>query len=595
MISTICRWFRAGLPGNPDASKRRRLQFLPLEDRSNPSTAFIAINLISDLPGVAAMTDPTLQNAWGISLNPNGGAFWVSSNAQGLSELYGGDINGSAITQPFKVTIPGGAPTGQVFNGTGSLTDFLVTDGTTTKPSVFIFASEAGQITGWNPQVGGGPPSLTAENGFNATDGAIYKGLAIEKVGTANFLFATDFHNGKIDVIDGQFHKVDLGAGGFENFTDPNLPQGFAPFGIAAIDHKLYVSYAKQDADAEDDVSGKGNGFIDVFETNGHFDGRLVTRGDLNSPWGMVKAPASFGDFGNALLVGNFGDGRIHAFDPSTGKELGTLGSSPSHPIVIEGLWGLAFGNGVSAGDANSLYFAAGPDDETHGLFGKITANAARTNPVSATLTGSDLAITGSRDDDRVIVNLDRRESQIEVRSGMQLIGTFDAGAVGTIHFRGFAGDDTFIVDQRITAQVVADGGAGNDKLLGGSGNNILIGGSENDLIFGGSNRDILIAGDGLDKVYGLGNDDIVIGGSTDYDSNEASLQKILNVWNSSMSYNDRVAAIRTGANDVPKLDGTTVHDDAAKDILFGGSGLDWFFSVSPDRIMGNTSAEQIN
>jgi uncharacterized protein (TIGR03118 family) len=566
-----------------------------LDDRCNPSTSYLAINLISDLPGVAQITDPTLQNAWGVSLSPTGGGFWVSSNGQNLSEVYGGDVNGSAISQPFKVAIPGGAPSGQVFNGTGSLTDFLVTDGTNTKPAVFIFASEAGRIMAWNPGVGGAAPSKTAENGFTATDGAIYKGLALGKVGTANFLFATDFHNGKIDVVDGLFHQVTLGTNGFETFTDPNLPSGYAPFGIANINGKLYVSYAKQDANAKDDVRGMGNGFIDVFETNGHFDGRLASRGDLNSPWGMVQAPAGFGDFAGDVLVGNFGDGRIHAFNPTTGKEMGTLGSSQGRPLVIEGLWGLAFGNGRTAGDANSLYFAAGPDDEAHGLFGKITANPAGTNPVSAKLNGSDLVITGSRDDDRVFVNLSHNDSQITVRAGGQTIGQFDAGAVRTIHFNGFAGDDTFVVDPGITAEVIADGGAGNDMIFGGSGNNILLGGSGNDIIVGGSSRDILIAGDGLDQVFGMGNDDILVGGSTAFDSDQASLQRIMDVWNSNASYNDRVAAIRAGTNGVPKLDATTVSDDGSRDMLVGGRGLDWFFSMSPDRIFGKSSAEQVN
>jgi uncharacterized protein (TIGR03118 family) len=582
---------------------RAHLQFQQLDDRCNPSTSYIAINLISDLPGVAQITDPTLQNAWGISLSPTAGAFWISSNGQNLSELYGGDVNGSAISQPFKVAIPGGAPTGQVFNGTGSLTDFLVTDGTNTKPAAFIFASEDGRITGWNPTVGGAAPSKTAENGFVATDGAIYKGLALGQVGGANFLFATDFHNGKIDVVDGQFHQVQLGANGFETFTDPNIPQGYAPFGIANIGGKLYVSFAKQDADAHDDVRGKGNGFIDVFETNGHFDGRLVSRGDLNSPWGMVQAPAGFGDFAGDLLVGNFGDGRIHAFNSTTGKELGTLGSSQGRPLVIEGLWGLAFGNGHTAGDANSLYFASGPDGEAHGLVGKITANAAGTNPVSATLNGSDLVITGSRDDDRVFVslnhpsmmNMNRDDSHITVRASGQIIGQFDVGSVGTIHFNGFAGDDTFVVDPGISAEVIADGGAGNDVLFGGSGNNILLGGSGNDLIVGGGNRDILIAGDGLDQLFGMGNDDILIGGSTAFDSDQASLQKIMDVWSSNASFNDRVAAIRAGTNGVPKLDATTVTDDGSRDFLTGGRGLDWYFSASPDRIIGKTSTEPVN
>src|SRR5262245_25176322 len=202
----------------------RSLTSQPLEDRCHPNSAFLATNLISDQPGVAPITDPTLVNAWGISLNPNGGAFWVSANHSDQSELYAGDVHGSPLTQPFKVAVPGGSPTGQVFNGTGNTNDFSVTDGTHTKASVFIFASEAGKITGWNPGVGVVPgatgPSKTAEVGFAATDGAIYKGLAVGQVGGANFLYATDFHNGKIDVIDGQFHKVSLGANGFESFRD---------------------------------------------------------------------------------------------------------------------------------------------------------------------------------------------------------------------------------------------------------------------------------------------------------------------------------------------------------------------------------------
>ena len=580
------------------SSLRQPLAVRPLEDRSNPSTAYIATDLIADLPGVAPVTDPTLVNAWGIALNGANGAVWISANGTDLSEVYGRDANGNPLTQPFKVDIPGGAPTGQVFNGTGSATDFSVTDGTNTKPSAFIFASEAGMITGWNPGVGvvagATGPSRTAEPGFTADDGAIYKGLALGQVGDANFLFAADFHNNKIDVIDGQFHKVTLGANGFESFTDPNLPRGFAPFNVATIGGKLYVSYAKQGAGAVDDVAGRGNGFIDVFETDGHFDGRLVSRGDLNSPWGMVQAPAGFGDFAGALLVGNFGDGRIHAFDPATGKELGTVGATPTHPLVIDGLWGLAFGN--TAGDANTLYYTAGPDDEAHGLFGKITANAAGTNPVTATQTGDDLTITGSRDNDRVLVLTDMAGEKINVMAGRQRIGQFDAATVGTIHFNGFAGDDTLVVDPEISATVIADGGAGNDILSGGSGSNVLVGGLGNDFLLGGAGRDILIGGDGFDRLFGGANDDILVGGSTAHDADQAALTQILGVWTGSGSYATRVAAIRAGTGGVPKLDATTVTDDGARDLIYGGPGLDWFIGVTPpDVFIGKNAAEQVN
>jgi uncharacterized protein (TIGR03118 family) len=587
----------------PRLSVRPQLAVRPLEDRCTPSntaTSYIATDLISDQPGVAPVTDPTLVNAWGISLSPNGGAFWVSANGTDLSQVYGGDFKGSPITQPFKVSIPGGEPTGQVFNGTGSTTDFSITDGTNTKPAVFIFASESGMITAWNPNVGiaagANPPSLTAEVGFAAPDGAVYKGLALGQVNGANFLYATDFHNNKIDVIDGSFHKVTLGTNGFESFTDPNLPAGYAPFNIANIGGKLYVSYAKQDGAAHDDVAGHGHGFIDVFEMNGHFDMRLVSKGDLNSPWGMVQAPAGFGDFSNDLLVGNFGDGLIHAYDPSTGQELGTLSESHGHPLVIDGLWGLAFGNGKTAGDATSLYFAAGPDDEAHGLFGKITANAAGTNPVTVTQTGDDLSITGSRDDDQVFVVMNHSGTKINVIAGGQQIGQFDPTTVGTIHFNGFAGNDLFFVDPQITATVIADGGAGNDILFGGGGNNILIGGTGNDQLIGGTGRDILIGGDGMDKLFGNGNDDILIGGSTAYDADSASLLQILGVWTGTGSYATRIAALKAGTGGVPALNTTTVTDDGVADLLVGGNGLDWFFgSTMTDFFVGKSSVEQVN
>src|SRR5205823_1047929 len=280
---------------------------------------------------------------------------------------------------------------------------------------------------------------------------------------------------------------------------------------VALLNGKLYVSYAKQDADAEDDVAGRGNGFVSVFETNGHFDGRLVSRGDLNSPWGMAIATPNFGDFSNDLLVGNFGDGKIHAYNPTTGAEVGTLNESPGHPLVIDGLWGLAFGAGRGVGDPNALYYAAGPDDEAHGLFGKITANPAGTNPVSAKLTGSDLIITGSRDADRVEV--ETHGTKIVVESGEKKIGEFDAAAVGTIRFSGLAGDDVLTVDRRVTATVLADGGAGNDLIVGGGGNNVLLGNAGNDVLVGGSGRDVLIGGDGRDVLVGRGGDDILIGG----------------------------------------------------------------------------------
>jgi uncharacterized protein (TIGR03118 family) len=581
----VCR----KLARRPHHPPRPRLAVEPLEARAVPAatTAYIATDLVSDQPGVARTTDPTLINAWGIAVGPR--SFWVSSNGADLSEVYTGDVAGSPIVAPFKVTIPGGAPTGQVFNST---TDFVVTNGAASGPAAFIFASESGAVTGWNPAVPPPMPSTNAQPAFQAADGAIYKGIALANNGTGNFLYLADFHNAKIDVLNGTFQKV-TPAG---NFTDPNLPAGYAPFNVAAIGGKLYVAYAKQDAAAEDDVIGPGLGFVDVFDLNGNFQSRLVSRGALNAPWAMVQATADFGDFSNDLLIGNFGDGRINAYDPATGAFHGTLSTSPGHPLVIDGLWGLAFGNGTTAGDANALYYAAGPDDETHGLFGRITANAAGTNPVQATLeTDGDLIITGSRDNDNVMVKLDKKGGLVVVTAGGKTVNTFDVTKVGTIQFDGMAGNDHIHVSNQLGVTTILTGGAGNDFLMGGGGNNVIVGGTGNDMLFGQSGRDVLIGGDGRDFVRGGGNDDILIGGSTTHDADPAALLQILDEWTSNNSYATRVDNLRNGTGGLPKLDATTVTNDGLRDLLLGGIGLDWFFSGVEDLLPGKLAAEQVN
>jgi uncharacterized protein (TIGR03118 family) len=556
-----------------------------LEGRLVP-TAYLATDLVSDQPGVARVLDPHLVNAWGISLNPNGGAFWVSSNGADLSTLYTGDVNGSALNKAaLEVTIPGGAPTGQVFNGT---TDFVVTNGTVSRSALFIFAAESGRVTGWNPAV---TPNTTAKEGFTATDGAIYKGIALANNGAGNFLYVADFHNAKIDVLDGHYQLVHLAG----DFTDPHLPDGFAPFNVAAIGDKLYVAYAKQDAAAEDDVHHRGFGFVSVFDLNGNFLDRLVNRGRLNAPWAMVQAPADFGQFSGDLLVGNFGDGRINAYDPTTGEFQGVLTSRPGKPLVIDGLWGLAFGNGRTAGDANTLYYAAGPDDEAHGLFGKITANPDGTNPVKAAVTNNNLVITGSRDDDRVFVGLDATGEQVNVFAAFQLIGTFPVAGLNTIQFNGFAGDDLVTVSPQVTITTVLDGGADNDILVGGGGNNVVLGGPGNDILVGQGGRDILIGGDGRDLLSGGFGEDILIGGRTTHDGNTAELLQILDVWTSADTYANRIDALRNGTGGVPKLDATTVIDDGVFDLLIGGFGLDWFWSFAPDLAIDRLAAEQVN
>lgn len=416
-------------------------------------TSYVVHNLVSDQPGVAPITDPNLVNAWGIAVGPV--TMWVSSNEKDLSTVYTGDVNGSPfLKNSLEVNIPGGSPTGQVFNSTAS--DFVVSDGTHSGKALFIFASESGNITGWAPAVPPPPPSTQAQAGFHATDGAIYKGIALASDNGANFLYATDFHNGKIDVLDKNFHLAHLGG----NFIDPNLAAGFAPFNIATIGDKLYVTYAKQDdpADAEDDVAGPGHGFIDVFTTDGALVERLVSHGKLNSPWGMALAPAGFGDFSGDLLVGNFGDGHINAYDPNTGALVGTLSASPGHALVTDGLWGLALGNGTTAGDKNTLYFAAGPNDESHGLLGKITINTTAASPVTAMLSGGVLDITSRADNETIHVRFLRATNQIVVQANGQQIASFDAGAVDTIVVQDNGAHDQVVVGPKIDATLTIDG-----------------------------------------------------------------------------------------------------------------------------------------
>ena len=328
--------------------------------------AYHQTNLVSDLPGLAQLTDPDLVNPWGLAAGPTTPA-WVADNGTDKATIYPGFVNGSPITKaPLVVNIPGGAPTGQVFNGTPG---FEVHSGMASGPALFLFDSEAGLVTGWNPGVPPPPPSTQAQVGAGVPD-AIYKGLAIATTPAGTFLYAADFHHGRIDVFDQGFNPVHLSG----RFRDRKLPHGYAPFNIQELGGRLYVAYAKQDADREDEVAGPGRGFVDVYSTSGQLLRRLIRRGELNAPWGLVLAPAAgFGRFSGDLLVGNFGDGRIHAYNPTTGALLGTLSSSPGHPIEIEGLWALRFGNGVT-GTPTTLLFTAGIDDEAHGLFGAIEA-----------------------------------------------------------------------------------------------------------------------------------------------------------------------------------------------------------------------------
>ena len=328
-------------------------------------------NLISDIPGVARITDPNLVNPWGMAVIGTS-PLWVADNGSNLSTLYTGGVNGSIpVTAPLVVKIEGGAPDGMVGNTTGSTTDFPVTTTDGTGTANFMFASENGNIAAWSHAVSG----TRAKVVYGAGQGSVFKGLALASVGPTNYLYTTDFRTDQIIVLDANFHRVRFPSGPFAAgaFTDHVIPSGFAPFGIQLLGGKLYVSYAKQDAAKHDDVAGLGNGFVDVYTTSGVLQRRLIGRGALNSPWGMVLAPASFGAFAGDLLVGNFGDGLIHAYDTTKNNTLvGTLTNTDDNPIAIDGLWGLMFGNGTFA-DPGTLVFTAGIGDEGHGLLGEIT------------------------------------------------------------------------------------------------------------------------------------------------------------------------------------------------------------------------------
>ncbi len=359
-------------------------------DSRGERDAYVVTPLVANLAGHAAMQDPILQNAWGIAFSPAGSPFWVNDNATGCSTLYDG--TGVKVTAlQVSIPLPGNfvpasscqprdpnkppnpapaAPTGIVWNPAAS---FLVPG--TKIPAVFIFSTEDGTISAW---AGGLNP---AENAVLAADesssGSVYKGLAFAVNAKGAFLFATNFHNGTVDVFgpngaDGMFTKVMLDG----NFADPELPSGYAPFNIANIDGDLFVTYAKQNGEKHDDVAGKGHGFVDVFDTDGHLIRRFESRGLLNSPWGIARASFAFGPFSGKILIGNFGDGRINVFN-NDGTFVDQLEDVHGRPLVIDGLWTLTLGGGRTS-SPDTLYFSAGPDGEANGLFGTITLAPSR-------------------------------------------------------------------------------------------------------------------------------------------------------------------------------------------------------------------------
>jgi len=326
------------------------------------SNSYKQTNLSSDTAGLAPNVDPNLVNPWGIAYFPNN-PFWISDNNSGFTTLYNASgMNAGSFAVPHSAANTGlSTPTGIVANTTGA--GFAVNG----KPGLFIFDSEDGAISAWN---GSDPVTIEVDN---SQMGAVYKGLALITNGSGSFLLAANFNSGAVEVYDNLFHAAHLAG----SFTDPNLPSGFAPFGIHVVNSQVLVTYAMQDQAKHDPIHQAGAGYVDLFDMNGNFVQRLISQGNLNAPWGAVIPPAGFGAFGGKLLVGNFGDGTINAFDPAAGTFIDQMKDSTAAPITNASLWDMVFGGGGTSGDPNTLYITAGLANEQHGLFAAITANSA--------------------------------------------------------------------------------------------------------------------------------------------------------------------------------------------------------------------------
>ena len=407
--------------------------------QNQQGTVVTETNLVSDGFVPAPTIDPNLINPWGVASSATG-PFWVSDNGAGVVTIYNGA--GSPVTvaghTAIQVATPPGqttsatptgsgasmagavtpttsammtpvtagqttsatptssgtsmagaatpttpaTPTGDVFNAAG--TGFDISSGGVTASSVFIFATEDGTISGWNPTVNSGSSVLAVDNSQGGK-GAVYKGLAIGQTSNGPMLYAANFRNGTVDVFNKDFQQVN-------SFTDPKVPAGFAPFNVQVLDNNLFVTFAKQDSAKHDDVAGSGNGFVDEFDLNGNLMQRVASGGPLDSPWGLAIAPSGFGQFANDLLVGNFGDGTINAYNPTNDQFLGKLLGADGSPITIGDLWSLVPGNGSATSNPQAIYFTAGVQNEAHGLFGTLTAtpesNQNQSNTTTSGLSG---------------------------------------------------------------------------------------------------------------------------------------------------------------------------------------------------------------
>ncbi|HUK26724.1 MAG TPA: TIGR03118 family protein [Terriglobales bacterium] len=331
---------------------------------------YVQNNLVADVSGNATNTDANLVNPWGLARSASS-FWWAANNGSGTSTLY--DAAGTA--QALVVTIPPpkgstapATPTGAVFNGTS---DFALAP---MKPALFLFATEDGTISGWNPGVSLNSAQLVVDK---SKKHAIYKGITISEFHGAHYLYVTNFHEGRVEVYDTYFHRVKLSEKAFEDYR---IPHGYAPFNIQAVGKNIFVTYAKQDEDKEDDAPGPGFGFVDVYGPTGKLRARLEHGPWLNAPWAVAMAPSEFGEFSHSLLIGNFGSGQIAAYNPVTGRFRGLMKNPDGSTLSIDGLWALGFGNNANAGPETTLFFSAGPNDEADGLFGTLTPVTAELN-----------------------------------------------------------------------------------------------------------------------------------------------------------------------------------------------------------------------
>src|SRR5438270_3088509 len=384
MRTVFSRFRRALAPRRSAARWGHRPALERLDNRCllDAGMGYVQANLVSDIPGLAPNTDRNLLNPWGFSEN-SAGQFRVAANGSGRGILL--DAQGQKSGADIIIPPPAGSPSGTTSTPNGVVSNttvgFVITVHGRSAPATLLFSTEDGTIAGWNPTLSQTRAVIAADQSGN---GAVYKLLALGTNAHGTFIFATNFHNGTVDIFDSTFHLVHFGPGAFiDPTTGPDaIPSDFAPFGVKNFNGTLFVTYAKQDAAKHDDVAGVGNGFIDEFDTSGNFIRRFATRGLLNSPIGATIAPADFGQFSNDVLIGNFGDSHVNAFNPVTGQFLGQLTDTHGNPLVLnggfketdtKGLWGIGFGNGADGAGTNTLFFASGINAENDGLFGKVT------------------------------------------------------------------------------------------------------------------------------------------------------------------------------------------------------------------------------